>query len=499
VSEDLATWIDDNARRNPTSLALEFEGRCVSQQTFAESVADAASWLHERGVGPGDRVAYLGPNRPEAIELLFACSRLAAVYLPLNSRLAPAEHRWILDDAEPSLIVEDSQFCAHLDVVNHSAQRAALPEAWSGWGNGNSAETPRVGTNSDAVLLAYTSGTTGHPKGAVLNQAALRANASNGIAAHDLTAVDRVLTLLPLFHVGGLNIQTMPAMSVGAPVLLHRAFDPTAWIEDVERWQPTLSLLVPATLVAVSQHPGFAAADLSSLRGLMTGSSTVPDAVLRPYLNRGIAVGQIYGSTETAPTAIALRLEDSFEHPLSCGTPAALCEVRVVDSDSNDVEPGARGELWVKGPNILTEYWRNPVATAESITDGWFHTGDVGHVDPDGFFYIDDRIKDVIISGGENVYPAEIENVLADCREVADGVVIARPDERWGEVPIVVAVAASPTINAALTDAVLDHFAGRLARFKIPKDVVWVDELPRNAMGKVLKHVLRDNYRCNSS
>ncbi|MGY9072358.1 MAG: AMP-binding protein [Acidimicrobiales bacterium] len=501
---DIAVWIDRWADHRPDATAVEFEGKSSTYRQLSDQIAAAAAWLHHAGITHGDRVAYLGPNRPEILELVFGCARIGAIYLPLNSRLAPAEHAWILSDAEPALLIEDPEFGDHVDqtlVVNAGTNaalpaRAALGAASAPWHDSRyvaaaGAETPRIGSPTDALLLAYTSGTTGRPKGAVLDQTALAANAVNGAHAHDLTSADRVLTLLPLFHVGGLNIQTLPALHAGAAVMIHRAFDPGRWLEDVEAWRPTLSLLVPATLAAVSQHPRFATADLSSLRGLMTGSSTVPVAILKPYLDRGIPVGQIYGSTETAPTAIYLRLEDSFEHPLSCGKPATHCDVRIVDAAGADVVPGESGELWVSGPNILREYWRNPVATAEALTDGWFHTGDIAHVDAQGFFHIDDRSKDVIISGGENIYPAEVENVLADSRLIAEAVVIGRPDERWGEVPIIVAVAA--TVDAVDTEALLDHFTGRLARFKIPKDVVWVEELPRNAMGKVLKHVLRSS------
>ena len=489
MAADLAGWVDRWADHRRDSLAIEFEGRTTSYGQLAERIGEAAAWLADLGIAHGDRVAYLGPNRPEAIELVLACSWLGAIYLPLNSRLAPAEHDWILADAEPAIVVEDPTFTEHLDSLSLLCPRAVLTADQHDYRTDpNPTPPPRIGTSSDPVLLAYTSGTTGRPKGALLDQRALLTNAVNGAHAHDLTSADRVLTLLPLFHVGGLNIQTLPTLHAGGAVLLHRAFDPGLWLEDVERWQPTLSLLVPATLLAVSSHPRFEATDLGALRGLMTGSSTVPEAILRPFLDRGIPVGQIYGSTETAPTALYLRFEDSFDHPRSCGKPATHCEIRIVGPDGIDVPAGQGGELWVKGENILREYWRNPEATAEAIVDGWFRTGDIGHVE-DEFFHIDDRSKDVIISGGENVYPAELENVLADYDQLAEAAVIGQPDELWGEVPLVVAVAAP---GATRDDqAVFDLFNGRLARFKHPKGIRWVDSLPHNAMGKVQKHILR--------
>ncbi|MDG2114496.1 MAG: AMP-binding protein, partial [Actinomycetota bacterium] len=400
VGQDIATWIDRWAVHRPDALALQFESATQSYDQLSRRVADTADWLHAHRVGEGDRVAWLGPNRPLALELFFACSRLGALFLPLNSRLTVAEHQWIINDADPTLLVADPAFDDHLAAAALGRQVATVADDDVLTGE---TAAPRVGTRSHPVLLAYTSGTTGRPKGAVLDQEAMWANAVNGAHAHDLTSADRVLTLLPLFHVGGLNIQTLPALHAGAAVLIHRAFDPGLWLDDVETWQPTWSLLVPATLNAVSAHPRFENADLTSLTGLMTGSSTVPAAVTRPFFDRGIAVGQIYGSTETAPTAVHIRCDAAADHPGSCGKASTTCEVRIVDDDGTDVEPGQSGELWIRGPNVLREYWRNPRATAEAITDGWFHTGDVGHVDDGGWMFIDDRKKDVIISGGENV------------------------------------------------------------------------------------------------
>lgn len=486
LGQDIATWIDRWATHRGDALALEFEGTTQTYNQLSMRVARTADWLYSQGVGEGDRVGWLGPNRPLALELLFACSRLGAIFLPLNSRLAAAEHQWIIDDADPTLLVADPAFDDHITTAAQGRRIAIVADDTGLDGN---TPAPRVGTRSHPVLLAYTSGTTGRPKGALLDQGAMWANAVNGAHAHDLTSADRILTLLPLFHVGGLNIQTLPALHAGAAVLLHRAFDPGLWLDDVEQWQPTWSLLVPATLNAVSSHPRFDSSDLSSLTGLMTGSSTVPAAVTRPFFDRGIAVGQIYGSTETAPTAVHIRCDIAAEHPGSCGKASTTCEVRIVDDDGTDVESGQSGELWVRGPNVLREYWRNPEATAAALTDGWFHTGDVGHVDDDGWMFIDDRKNDVIISGGENIYPAELENVLGDNPTLAESTVIGRADPRWGEVPIVIAVSApgcSPD-----SEGVLASFADRLARFKHPKDVIWVDSLPRNAMGKVLKHEVR--------
>ncbi len=495
---DLAAHIERWADRQPAAPAVAFEGKEHTYREFADQIAATAGWLAAAGAREGDRVGWLGPNRPAALRLLLGCSWLGAIYVPLNSRLAPPEHRWILDHAEPRLLACDGAFERHAAQIGASCQTHVLADedvGAAGPGAGGSIPTRR-GSPSHPVLLAYTSGTTGHPKGALLDQAAMVANAVNATHAHDLTSADRILTTIPLFHVGGLNIQTLPALLGGGAVLLHRAFDPGQFLDDVERWQPTWTVLVPAALAAVAAHPRFDSADLGSLRGVMTGSSLVPAAVTRPFSDRGVDVGEIYGSTETAPIAIHLRCDEAAAHPGSCGKPSTMCEVRIVTDAGADAKPHEPGEVWVRGPSVLRQYWRDPAATAEAMSDGWFRTGDIGHADDDGWIFIDDRRKDMIISGGENVYPAELEALLADSDLVAESTVVGVSDDRWGEVPVVVAVRTASHAHGALDDdavaaALLGIFEGRLARFKYPKGVVWVDELPRTALGKVRKHEVK--------
>ena len=506
---DLAARVERWADHCPDATALAFEGVEHTYGSFADQIAATAGWLAAAGIGEGDRVAWLGPNRPAALRLMLGCSWLGAIYLPLNSRLAPPEHRWILDHAGPSLLAVDTEFEEHAALIGAQCDTRVVPDEPHGFGATEGAPARR-GTPAHPVLLAYTSGTTGHPKGALLDQAAMAANAVNSTHAHDLSSTDRVLTAIPLFHVGGLNIQTLPAVLGGAAVLIHRAFDPGLFLSDVERWQPTWTVLVPAALAAVNAHPRFASSDLGSLRGIMTGSSPVPSAVTRPYFERGLPVGQIYGSTETAPIAVHLRCDEAADHPGSCGKPSTMCEVRIVTDAGTDALPGEHGELWVRGQSVLREYWRDPLATAEALTDGWFRTGDVGHADAGGWIFIDDRRKDMIISGGENIYPAELEEVLSRSDLVAETTVVGVPDERWGEVPVIVAVRAAPSADTlgheahsddaesddAESDdvtaaALLRLFDDQLARFKQPKAVIWLDELPRTALGKVRKHEVK--------
>jgi fatty-acyl-CoA synthase len=347
---------------------------------------------------------------------------------------------------------------------------------------------PRPDSDTPA-LLVYTSGTTGRPKGAVHTQGGLWWNAMASIAMHDLTADDRVLTVLPLFHVGGLCIQTVPALYAGASISLHPRFDPGAWLDAVALHAPTISLMVPATMRAVIEHPRWGATDLRSLRILGAGSSTIPDALIEAFHARGVPVCQIYGATETGPVSIVLRAGEAMAHAGAAGRPALGCEIRLVGSDGsgvNDGPAGGVGEILVKGPNVMRGYWRDPANPA--FAEGWFRTGDLARRDADGYYTVVGRAQDLIISGGENIYPAEIENLLAGVPEIAEAAVIGMPDPHWGEVPVaVVVLRAGATLGERVIRA---YFDGRLARFKHPRRIVFRATLPRNAMGKVVKRVL---------
>ncbi len=305
-----------------------------------------------------------------------------------------------------------------------------------------------------------------------------------------MTSEERVLTTLHLFHVGGMNIQTLPALHAGATVILHPKFDPTLTLDALETEAATLTVLVPAQIGALMTSPRWESVDLSSLRMITTGSTLVPRALIDAVHARGIPLVQVYGATETAPIATYLMTHDCKRKAGSAGKAATHCDIRLVDDRDRDVASGERGEVLVKGPAVMTGYWDDVQATEEALRGGWFHSGDIGHLDDEGYLYIDDRKKDVIISGGENIYPAELENVLAECPEIVEAAVVGRPDDRWGEVPVVVAVReAESTVDAENVRALFD---GRIARYKHPQDVIFVDFLPRNAMGKIQKDTLRE-------
>lgn len=483
-------WIHHWADHRPTHLAVWFEGRATTYAELSAAIHDMAQFLRARSVTAGDRVAFCGLNRVEQISLLFACARLGAVLVPLNNRLSVAEHRFQIEDCSPVLALVTDGFGSQLASAAPALRVVDLdddpvPTA--------PVQAPSVGEGDDRLLLVYTSGTTGWPKGAVHSQSSLLFTVLNGVAHQDLVAADRVLTSLPLFHVGGLNIQTLPALYVGASVFLQRRFDPDEAFAIVRDHRPTQSLVVPATLRAFLDHPGFASTDISCLRGLNSGSSVVPEHLIRAVVDRGVPVGQVYGSTETGPTAVVLRYEDCVDHLASCGKPALHTELRVVDADGRDVVGDTAGFLLVRGPHLFVEYWNRPQETAAAFVDGWYDTGDIGCCDADGYVFIKDRAKDMLISGGENVYPAEVENALIAHPAVAEVAVVGRGDPMWGEVPVAVIVLAAGAEVLKVED-LRSWCSGRLARYKQPREVILTDSLPRTALGKVTKHILRDEF-----
>jgi fatty-acyl-CoA synthase len=486
------------AEQRPHSPAIHCEGTDIDYASLEAQVRRCAIALHQAGVRRADRVAWLGGNDPQMLILLFALARIGAIFAPLNFRLAQAEHASQLTDCAPALLIHEQAFADRVSALRAQLAGLRTAELETEWLPAcedcdieDALRVPHDGLLEDDLLLVYTSGTSGEPKGVVLTQNALLWNCINSIHAHDLHRDDHVLMTLPLFHVGGLNIMLVPALYVGARVTLHRRFDPEHTLSDIESRKPTLTLLVPAMLSALLTHPRWASTDLSSLRMINTGSSVVPVSLLTPWMERGIPAAQVYGATETCPIAIYLRAEDTARKVGSAGRAAMHCEIRLTASDGSDVPRGQVGEIRVRGPNLMRCYFGRPEATAAAMQDGWYHTGDLARQDEEGFYWVVGRSKDMLVSGGENIYPAELESVLADCPLIAESTVVGLPDERWGEVPVAVIVR-KPQVPLD-TAGVLALFEGRLARFKFPKRIVFTDTLPKTALGKVQKDtVVRD-------
>jgi fatty-acyl-CoA synthase len=482
---DLSHWIERHARFAPGAIAIQFEGTAITYAELARRIQCAAAILADRGVKRGDVVAWLGMNHPVVLVLLFACARLGALLAPLNWRLALPEHARLLADCPPRIVFAAPAFVAHARAIAGAIEVAEIATL--------ERDVRRVpdatGREDSPLLICYTSGSTGAAKGVVLTQRALFWNAVNSSHMHDLTSADRVLTTLPMFHAGGMNIQTTPALHAGARVTLHAKFDPVATIEAIERERITLAVLVPAQLSALMELPRWNDADLSSLRVITTGSTIVSEAFVRKASARGVPVIQVYGATETCPIAAYVRAEDALRKAGSAGVPALHCEVKVVGEDGADLPPGRDGEILVRGPNVATGYWNAPDETARAFVNGWYRSGDLGHFDDEGHLYVVARKKDMIISGGENIYPAEVENVLLDCPAIEEACVVGRPEARWGEA-VVAAVVLKP--GCGMTEAdVMALFQGRIARYKHPREVRFLERLPRSALGKVQKEAVR--------
>ena len=479
----LADELRELGRIAPSRIAISCNGRDVTYGDMWERVERATKTLSRTfAVKSGDRVAYLGLNDPAQIVLLVALMRLGAILVPLNYRLAQAELQSTLDDAGAALLVADLEHAGAaagfgIPVVGREALFA----------DASTATVVAVpGSPERPALLVYTSGTTGKPKGAVHTQGTLYANALASHAFHHFEARDIVLTVLPLFHVGGLCIQTLPALYAGLRVILHSRFDPGAWLHCVATERATIALMIPTTMSAVQAHPQWGETDLSSLRLLAAGSSSIALRLIGRFHSRRIPVCQIYGATETGPVSIVLDPDDAYQHVGAAGKPAHGTSVMLVDAYGEPVADDGVGEILISGPNVVGSYWRDGDNSA--FVDGWFRTGDLAVRDREGFYIVVGRSKDLIISGGEHIYPVEIENVLVGLDGIAEAAVVGLPDPRWGEVPVAVIVPHNDAMpDEATIRAALD---AKLARFKHPRRIVFRATLPRNALGKVQKSVL---------
>ena len=484
----LADVLAARAASRPDAPALRFGAQTWTYGELARRCARLSAQLWNGwGVRPGDRVAWLGANHPGQLLLLFALARVGAILLPLNFRLAPAEWDALMADCTPTHLVHDADWAGAARELADRAHVAAHPveslAAEGDWG-----EVAAAGLPASPALLVYTSGTTSRPKAAIHTQANLLANMAIASGVQEMTADDVVATVLPLFHVGGLCIQTLPALYAGASVILHPRFTPDAALDCFERERPTLTLQVPATMKALVEHPRWAGADLSGLRAVWAGSSVLPLPLVEAFHARRVPVCNVYGATETGPFSIALPPAYARTHAGSCGWPAPGVEVRLAH-----VSHGA-GEVLLRGPNVVARYWPDQPACDE---EGWFHTGDLASRAADGSYTVVGRARDLIISGGENIHPAEIESVLAEHPAVAECAAFALPDGEWGEV--VAAAVVFRTGQGASEEALQSHLAARIARFKLPRRWFWLEALPKTALGKLQRQALAQLARDSSA
>jgi acyl-CoA synthetase (AMP-forming)/AMP-acid ligase II len=491
-----------HASRSPDKAIIVFEGETVTYAQMAARAAALAGGLHERGVGRGDVVGLLSYNCPEFLETVFAANYLGAIVMPINWRLAAPEVRYILEHAQAKALVCDE---ALVGVANDATKgldeqltrvcvSQPAPDGWLALADVRAASVtapPARAGADDIHRLMYTSGTTGRPKGVMLTHANLAWKNLAHLVEFGYTGSDLGLACGPLYHVGALDLTTTSLIAAGATTILHRAFDAQQVVDELERSRVTTVWLAPVMVNAIMALPGIEQRDLSCVRLIINGGEKMPipliERIQRTFPSAWFA--DAYGLTETVSGDTFLDRDSLVTKLGSVGRPCLHLELDLWDEAGRSVPAGDRGEIVMRGPKVFPGYWRDPEATAAAFRGGWFHTGDIGVRDEDGYLFIVDRLKDMILSGGENIAGSEIERVLYEHEAVLEVAVVGRRDERWGEVPVAYVVLRPD--RPATADDLIAHCGAQLARFKVPKDVVFLDALPRNPSGKILKRELR--------
>lgn len=510
IESDLSVfdWIADNARRFPDKVATHdlHSGRRHSYADMDERVARIAGHLRGIGIAKGDRVALLSMNSSDMLDVHFACWRIGACFTPLNFRLTAHELAFMVNDSGARIFFYDSDLASVIPALKEQTQVAhwismdpkggpcdlttIIATAEPDHGFCPQAET-------DLCMIMYSSGTTGTPKGVMFNHAQFTYTIAAVVAGSAASNAMVGLVMMPLFHIGGLMAFTMVALHLGGTAVIARNFDAGKLLGVFS--DPALGVThflgVPALFNAMQAHPDFAMSDFSRMKATMCGAESVPESLLRAWFDRGVVIQEGFGMTETAAGCLALDRKDIPHKIGSAGKPGRYCQAYIARADGSEADPEELGEIWIRGRNVTPGYWNRPDANESSFVGGWFRSGDIGRRDADGYFYIEDRVKDMYISGGENVYPAEVENVLYELEAIHEIAVIGLPDPKWGEAGCAV-VALKPGASLTLDD-LITHSRDRLARFKHPTRLEIVDALPRNATGKVLKFELRARFAPN--
>lgn len=500
----LGSWPARRAQLAPSRPAWTFEGATFTFADVDRRTRKLAHALLAAGVRPGDRIGYIGFNNPALLEFLFAAGRIGVVTVLINARLSAGEVEYIVQDSGISLLAfgaEQEEVC-HQVVRSVGLDRVINVDDIDGVSEWSTSYLGFIEAGTDANVFApvefddpciimYTSGTTGRPKGAVLSHANMFFSATNVLLSTDIRPDDVCLAVAPLFHIAGLNGLVLPVFLKGGHNIIHRSFVPNVVIETLRTQNVTSMFAVPAMLEALGASAEFREADFPAMRTLIGGGAPFPERTLKMWNDKGVEVQQGYGFTEAAPSVTLLSSEFALVKEGSAGKPQFFMDVRVLTPAGTDAAPGETGELVARGMNIMLGYWNNAEATANSFTNDWYLSGDIATVDDDGFYFLRDRTKDMYISGGENVYPTEIENALLNIPGVAEAAVIGVPDNKWGEVGrAFIVLRQDSTLDS---DAIIDAVSPNLGRYKLPKSIVFVDTLPRTATGKVQKHLLRKN------
>ncbi len=492
MSVDLVDITAKRAALTPDRIAFEdaLSGRTLTYAALDDRAARAAAVLADLGVGREDRIAILCRNRIEFFEILFACGKLGAILVPLNWRAPSVELAPLLNDCTPRVLIFGAEDAVCASALKHDGLvLLGLDETYENClRNAAPLDAGRRWRGEAIWSLSYTSGTTGAPKGVIQTYQMAAVNAFHVTQAFGVRAGDTTLNFLPLFHTAGLQLVTLPTLISGGTVIVMPGFDEARALALMPRLDVFFG--VPAVYQQLALHPAFDTAELSHVRAWGCGGAPLPDVLVERFAARGVRVCNGYGMTETGPTAFVAAPEEALSKIGSVGKPQMLLDVRIVDANGNDVPPGESGEIWMRGAGLTPGYWRRPEETAKAFTaDGWLKSGDIGRVDADGCYFVAGRIKEMYISGGENVYPAEVDNALARHPAVLEAAIVGVTDEKWGEVghAFVLMRPNAPPISA---QEVIQFCRANLAGYKIPRHVTFVDEFPRTAAGKIRKHML---------
>jgi fatty-acyl-CoA synthase len=500
----LGRWTTDRAIATPDRIAIDDRGVVITYRELDDRASTLAASLLAGGYGVGDRIATVTGNSADHVVVFFACAKAGLVLVPLSWRLSPRELGDQIAHARPALLLVEDEFAS---LVAAALDGLVSPPALSTPGTagiesrmiaptrlGETAPVVRAVGDHDALLILFTSGTTARAKGAVLTHAnCFWTNLSLSRTA-ELTSSDTVLAVLPQYHVGGWNIQPLLAWWVGATVVLERTFNPGRVLHLIEERAITTMMGVPANYLLLAQHPDFESTDLTSLTHAIVGGAPMPPTLLSVWHGRGVSLTQGYGLTEASPNVLCLPDDEARLRIGSAGKPYPHVEVAVADPESGAHLAGeATGELLVRGPNVFAGYFDDPEQTRAALRDGWLATGDLVSRDAAGYYRVVDRLRDLYISGGENIAPAEVESVLLAHPSVADAAVVGVPDERWGEVGVAFVVAREGV--AVSIGEILEHCSAELARFKVPAEVHLVDTIPRTSISKTLRRELVERWR----
>ena len=501
----LGSWPARRARMTPEAVAMSQGSEHWTYAEVEERANRLANAFQDRGIVKGDRVAYLGSNSLHMIAVIFAAAKIGAVSVPLNTRLAPPEMAYILNDSAPSVLIWDEPFSCHIERLNIqdmgldlvSVQCVGSGTSLSDlYESGRSLPVEEKVALDDLFMIQYTSGTSGRPKGVMLTHGNVTWNVYNLLVDLDITSSEVSLVVAPLFHTAALNQLFLPTFLKGGRCLIEEKWDPERALRLIDIERVTFLFGVTSMYLALTQSPMFESTDLSSVNVALSGGAPLPEKLLSDWLQRGLMIVQGYGLTEASPGLTMLRKDQGVRKVGSAGTSCFFSDVCLVDPNLNKVDPGSPGEVLGHGPNVSPGYWNNQAATTDVfVEEGWLRTGDLATQDADGFITVVGRVKDMIISGGENVYPAEVEAAIHDHPSVSEAAVIGVPDNVWGEVGRAIVTLRE---GASLDERELLKFLdGRIARYKIPKSVVITDELPHNASGKLRKQPLRERFGKN--